>query len=419
MCNLFRDAKRCTVAASDPSVANLVAIRRSAHATVLSAMLAVAVAGCSSGGGTTPAATGQPAGSASATSPASGAAASGAAPGGSVAFPEGPSAADDPGPLALLEWSSYELEQVHAPFTAAHPDVKLDYQFADAGAAFFSKVQTGGAQVDIAHPCSNWVQTWVDNDLLAPIDTSRLENWDKLDPTMRDLGKVDGQVYFIPWDWGFDSMIVNTDKVQDVPTSWKDLWDPKYKGRIALEDYGEVMVALAAAAWGLDYPDLSDEDLEVVKQKLVELKPNVKTFWSSASEVVQLMSNGEVDMAYGWPDTYAQVLDAGIKATYIEPTEGRAGWVCGFVVPKTTEHYDLALDYIDASISAEVGASLIDEYFLGHPNLDAIEQADPENVKTLQLDQLDVRERTRFAAPLTDEQRETFNRVWAEVVAGG
>ena len=102
-----------------------------------------------------------------------------------------------------------------------------------------------------------------------------------------------------------------------------------------------------------------------------------------------------------------------MNATYIRPTEGRAGWVCGFVIPKTTQHYDLALDYIDASISAEVGASLIDEYFLGHPNLDALKLADPKNVKTLQLDQMDVRERTRFAAPLTDEQREAFNRIWA------
>jgi spermidine/putrescine-binding protein len=93
--------------------------------------------------------------------------------------------------------------------------------------------------------------------------------------------------------------------------------------------------------------------------------------------------------------------------------------VCGFVVPKTTEHYDLALAYIDASISAEVGASLINEYFLGHPNLDALTMADPETVSTLQLDQLDVRERTRFAAPLTNQQREAFNRIWAEVVAGG
>lgn len=394
-------------------------------------LLALAVVGCSGGGASPAAPTGSsdaaasgsadtaPTGSAEGSAAPSASTDGSAAPStGSAAFPDSPAAADDTGPLALLEWSGYELEQFHAPFAAAHPDVPLDYQFADGGAAFFSKVQTGAAQVDIAHPCSNWVQTWVDNDLLAPIDTSRLENWEKLDPTMRELGKVGDQVYFVPWDWGFDSMIVNTDTVQDVPTSWKDLWDPKYKGRIALEDYGEVMVALAAAAWGLEYPNLSEQDLELVKQKLIELKPNVKTFWTSASEVVQLMSNGEVDMAYGWPDTYAQVLDAGVNATYIEPAEGRAGWVCGFVVPKTTQHYDLALDYIDASISAEVGASLIDEYFLGHPNLDALTQADPENVKTLQLDQLDVRERTRFAAPLTDEQRETFNRIWAEVVAG-
>ena len=335
------------------------------------------------------------------------------------AFPESPLAANDAGPLALLEWSGYEIPDFTNAFTSKFSDVKLDFQFADGGASFFSKVKTGAAVVDIAHPCSNWTQTWVDNDMIAPIDISRLANWDQLDPTMRDLGKVGDQVYFIPWDWGFDSMIVNTDTVKaaDIPTSWKDLWDPKYAGRIALEDYAEVMVALAAAAWALPYPDLSDADLAVVKEKLIELKKNVKTFWGAASEVVQLMSSGEVDMAYGWNDTYSNVLKAGVNATYIEPAEGRAGWVCGFVVPKTTQHYDLALAYIDAAISKETGAQLIDQYFLGHSNVEALALADPATVNVLQLDQLDVRGRTRFALPLSDAQREEFSRLWAEVLA--
>lgn len=334
-------------------------------------------------------------------------------------FPQSPPAADDAGPLALLEWSGYEIPDFTKAFTSKYPNAKLDFQFADGGASFFSKVKTGAATVDIAHPCSNWTATWVDNDLLAPIDVSRLSNWEQLDPTMRGLGKVGDQVYFIPWDWGFDSMIVNTDtvKAEDIPTSWKDLWDPKYAGRIALEDYAEVMVALAATAWDLPYPDLSEADLAVVKEKLIALKKNVKTFWGAASEVVQLMSSGEVDMAYGWNDTYSNVLKAGVKATYIEPKEGRAGWVCGFVVPKATQHYDLALAYIDAAISKETGAQLIDQYFLGHSNVEALGLANPETVKVLQLDQLDVRKRTRFALPLTDAQRESFSRVWAEVLA--
>ena len=104
---------------------------------------------------------------------------------------------------------------------------------------------------------------------------------------------------------------IRRDLVDLRPSKWLEGFSrvEKLQRAVSLEDYGEVMVSLAAAAWGMDYPNLSEQDLEVVKQKLVELKPNVKTFWSSASEVVQLMANGEVDMAYGWPDTYAQVLD--------------------------------------------------------------------------------------------------------------
>ncbi len=87
------------------------------------------------------------------------------------------------------------------------------------------------------------------------------------------------------------------------------------------------------------------------------------------------------------------------------------------MVPKTTKNYDLALAYIDAAISKETGAQLIDQYFLGHSNVEALALADPATVKVLQLDQLDVRGRTRFALPLSDAQREAFSRLWAEVLA--
>lgn len=333
-------------------------------------------------------------------------------------YPDSPPAEQDTGPLRLLEWAGYELEDFYAPFVEGFPNAELDYEFADSGEAFFAKVVTGGADVDIAHPCSNWVTTWKDEGLIAPIDVTRLENWNTLDPNMRELGNIDGEYYFVPWDWGYDSLIVATDRVEEVPDSWRDLWDPQYRGRISMIDYAENGIAITAYAWGLDYPNLSDEDLQFVKEKLLELRPSIKTFWQGSTDLVQQLTQGEVDIGYGWNDQYAKVVDAGVEATYIEPEEGRNGWVCGFVVLADTEHYDLALRYIDAAIAPESGAELINQYFLGHSSLEALELADQDLVKQLELDRVDVRERTNFALPLTDQQREQFNQIWSEILAG-
>jgi spermidine/putrescine transport system substrate-binding protein len=337
--------------------------------------------------------------------------------GGAAPFPSSPPAAEDAGPLRLLEWAGYEIPEFHGPFSEAYPDVKLEYQFADAGSSFYQKVATGGVEVDLAHPCSNWVQTWYDAGLIAPIDVSRLEHWSELDPKMRELGKIGDQYYFVPWDWGYESLIVNTDMVKDVPQSWADLWDPQYKGLIAMEDFSEGAVAMTAWAFDLPYPNLSDEDLQFIKDKLIELKQNIKLFWAGSTDLVQAMVNGDVAIGYGWNDQFAKVVDGGVNAVYVDPEEGRGGWVCGFVVLKDTPHYDLALKYIDSAISPEVGKNAIDMYFLGHSNTKSVELADPKTVEMLGLLDTDVQARTNFAVPLTAEQRDRFNQIWSEVLA--
>ena len=44
---------------------------------------------------------------------------------------------------------------------------------------------------------------------MQEIDTSKLTNWDKVPDDMKALGQIDGKQYYIPWDWGFTSIMYN------------------------------------------------------------------------------------------------------------------------------------------------------------------------------------------------------------------
>ncbi|CAA9329270.1 MAG: hypothetical protein AVDCRST_MAG36-833 [uncultured Nocardioidaceae bacterium] len=335
-------------------------------------------------------------------------------------FPESAAAEDDDGGLKLLEWEGYQDKMFHPSFAKDFADNELQYQYASAGSEFFSKIQAGGAEVDIAHPCANWIADYVREDLVAPIDVERLSNWEDVDKQQAELGKIDGKYYYVPWDWGYESLIVNTETVPGgkVPGSWADMWDPAYEGEISMENFGEGAVRMAALAMDLPYPDLDEAQLEQVKQKLVELGPNIRTLWDASTDLVQQMDSGDVSIGFGWNDQYAKIKDGGTPVTYINPTEGRTGWSCGFVVMKSTKHYDLALEYIDSALAPEACTAAINEYFLGCSNTAALEQADPATVKALELDRADVIASTHFAEPLTPEQRTSFNQIWSEVTAG-
>ena len=137
-----------------------------------------------------------------------------------------PAAAEEPNELAVLEWSGYEAEDFWTDFKTANPDTEVTFEFGDTDANILAQMQ-GGSQADIFHFYTGWQQFYVDEGLVREIDTSKLTNWDKVPEDFKALGQIDGKQYFLPWDWGFTSILYNTEQVDEV-TSWDVLFDPQY-----------------------------------------------------------------------------------------------------------------------------------------------------------------------------------------------
>lgn len=330
--------------------------------------------------------------------------------------------ADADGKLTILEWSGYEATEYpefFGPFTEKYGENfgdKLEYIFFAEDAEAYAKIQTE-VVTDLVHPCNSWWQLYVENGLVQEIDTSKLSNWDRVNPVMAELGQFDGKQYFIPWDWGYESMLVRTDLVQEVPTSWADLWDPQYAGHIALWDSGEANFAVTALAFGLDPWNTTAEDDEFIKQKLIELKPNVLTYWSDYTEAYDLPQTGDAWIVVNaWQDAYANADSSDFAVEYVQPTEGRLGWVCGYGISTSAGDVDLAYEFIDASIADSSMAALANTYWYGPANTNALADIDPYVVEFMQLDQADtIQERTSFYQPITEEQRQTRTAIWDEV----
>jgi len=85
--------------------------------------------------------------------------------------------------------------------------VKVEWTFFADDPEAFAKIQSG-YEADLVHPSSSWLRLYVENDLLQPIDTSRLSNWSKLDEDLVKMGQVDGVQYMAPWEWGYNSILV-------------------------------------------------------------------------------------------------------------------------------------------------------------------------------------------------------------------
>lgn len=319
--------------------------------------------------------------------------------------------------LTILEWSGYETDTYWEPFATEHPDIQPEYAFFGEDAEALSKAQSG-FEFDVAHPCGSWWGLWVEAGLVQPIDTSRLEHFDELFPELAEKGMINGQQYFIPWDWAFESITVRTDLVEDVPDSWADLWDPQYAGHVAIFDSGESTFLTAAYSLGIDPYNTTPEQQEQIKQRLIELKPNLLTYWVDYNEIIQLMGSGDVWVgANTWNDAWATLNDEGVEVEYVDPIEGRISYSCGFGISANTENLDLAYDYIDALIDPQSNANMANDYYYGAANMNSVELLDPALVEKFHFDDLSVLDQTNFQQPLTQEQREMMTTIWNEVKA--
>ncbi len=321
------------------------------------------------------------------------------------------------GPLVVLDWSGYEQEVFWADFKAAHPDVQVEWTFFADDPEAFAKIQSG-YQADLVHPSSSWLKLYVDNGLLQPIDTAKLSNWSKLDEDLVKMGQVDGVQYMAPWEWGYNSILVRTDKVAEVPDSWADLWDPQYKGHVSIFDSAEAAVLVTATVLGFDPYTMTADQLAQVKQKLIDLKPNLLGYWTDYTEINQQVASGDVWVAANtWPDAWVAVSGEGVPVEYITPVEGRLGWVYGYVMPKSAKNPGLALDYMDALLSTASMAEMANQYAYGAANREALAQTDPSFVTLMGLEDPDILKNTIFFQPLTPEQRDAWTAMWSEVKA--
>ena len=167
-----------------------------------------------------------------------------------------------------------------------------------------------------------------------------------------------------PFGWSPIMIYYDPAKVSGDPTDWQVLLDPKYKGRVVVENQPEEIVAYMARAAGFDKPyDLTDDQLTTVKGYLEKLKPNILKFAQQATDSVAAMVSGEAWLITGNLGNEDRVKDGGgpeIKG-YV-PSEGTVGWHDGEMIVKEGANKALIKPFLEQSQQAE----LIAENFLAN-----------------------------------------------------
>ena len=325
--------------------------------------------------------------------------------------------ADATGTLTVLDWAGYEDTSMFVTFHRAYPKVTVSVAFGESDADIFGKMKAG-ADACVFHPYTGWQHFYVRDSLVQELDTTRISHWSEIPARFKALGQVDGKQYFIPWDWGFTSILYLTDKVPGGIDSWAALFDPKFKGHISMWDDGPGAVTIATYVKGWDETAITDAQLAEAEKMWTDQRKLNRFYWSGEPELVAGMKSGEIWVAYAWQGAYNTLLGEHIPVAYAQPKEGRNSWVGLYGISSRCQTPDLAYAFLGEKLSAAQGVSLINSFYYGHVNPAASQGVTDSNiVKALSLNDPTVLERTRFTPLVSEAQRNQFGQLWARVKA--
>lgn len=336
---------------------------------------------------------------------------------GAQATPTAAPAAEQTGSLTVLDWAGYDAPDFWVDFQNKYPKVGVNFEIGASDADIYSKMAAGD-QADIFHPYTGWIQFYVDEGLVEEIDTSKLSNWDKVPEDFKKLGEFNGKQYCIPWDWGFSSILYRTDKVPEGVDSWAALLDPKYKGHISMWDDGPGAVTVSSYIHGYDETNVTDAQLDSIKQEWIAQRDNNLFYWAGEPELVDGMANGDVWLAYAWQGAYATLLGQGVPVAYANPKEGRNSWVGVYCMRKGTPNKELALKFLDEKLGDATGNNVVNQFYYGSANQDVMSGITDETLKeAFSIDDPNVLQTTNFTPNLTAAQRDAWTAMWNEVKA--
>lgn len=275
------------------------------------------------------------------------------------------------GELSFLGWEGYADESYTKEFEAA-TGCKVTATYVGSNDDFAPKLASGGGVYDIVSVSADAAGVLVAAGLVEPLDKSRLEHLGDIYEVFREAKAINagGEAYGVPLTWGSIPLMYRTDKITAEPDSYAALWDEAYKGKIALWDDKSAIYNTARLLGYDDVYNLTDEQLAAVQQKLVEQKPLLRKYWSTAGELVNLYASGEVWISNTWGGyQVAELQKQGIPVKEFLPKEKADGWVDNWMIVKGSPNVDCAYAYINFTTSArgQCGISSVTGYSAANP----------------------------------------------------
>ena len=255
------------------------------------------------------------------------------------------------GQLNLVLWDGYADKTWADPFTAA-TGCKLNLHPAGSSDEMVSLMKDGGGgQWDMVSASGDADLRLIYAGDVRPMNVDLIPDWQNFDNYFKNppYNTINGVHYGVSLQWGPNTLLYNTKKFPNKPTSWQVIYDPANKGLITVPD-NPIQIADAALYLSKTQPSLGIKDPYELTQKqfdatvslLKTQQPLIKKYWGLATDEISLFKNGDVQVGAAWPYQTIQLKAAGAPVDDTIPTEGATGWADTWMLATKATHPNCA-----------------------------------------------------------------------------
>ncbi len=272
----------------------------------------------------------------------------------------------------LFVWTEYIPTEWKECFEKVY-GITINHDEYSSNEEMYAKISSGSTSYDLIQPTDYIVSLMIRKGLLQKLDNSKLTILKNMDPKYMNQPFDPGNIYTIPYEGGLDAIIYNSEKVKTPPTSYADLWNPEYAGKIVLLDDSRVVIGMTLLTLGFDVNTKDSAQLDQAKAKLAKLIPGVKLFDSNSPKTALIAGDADLGIVWTGEAYTAQQENPAFKFVY--PTEGAVIWQDNYAIPANAPHLDAAYAWINYTMQGDLFYLMLRDFPYLNPDLAALDYA--------------------------------------------
>ena len=260
------------------------------------------------------------------------------------------------GALNLVAWTGYvesgktdpKVDWV-TPFTN-QTGCKINVKFADTSDEMVTLMRQGGGTAwDGVSASGDATNRLIAHGDVAEVNVSLIPDFKDVIQSLQSPrhNTINGHHYGVPYMYGPNVLMYNTQVVKPAPTSWKDTWDANspYKGKVAAYD-SAIFIADAALylkahnkSLGItDVYELTSTQLDAAIALLRQQAPLIKKYWAATTDEIDPFSSGDMVIGTAWPYQVSYLKTANKPVASLVPSEGATGWADTWMMSSHAQH---------------------------------------------------------------------------------